>query len=84
MVKCCGGLPLAITVLGGLLATRRTEGEWNEVFRHVKSYLHEEDNSRLTMVMGLSYDDLPFHLKPCFLYLAHFPEDFEISTKELI
>uniref|UniRef100_A0A2N9GP00 Disease resistance protein winged helix domain-containing protein n=1 Tax=Fagus sylvatica TaxID=28930 RepID=A0A2N9GP00_FAGSY len=84
IVKCCGGLPLAITVLGGLLATRRTEGEWDEVFRHVKSYLHEEDNSRLTMVMGLSYDDLPFQLKPCFLYLAHFPEDFEISTKELI
>ena len=84
MVKCCRGLPLAITVLGGLLATRCTEGEWDEVFRHVKSYLHEEDNSRLTMVMGLSYDDLPFHLKPCFLYLAHFPEDFEISAKELI
>uniref|UniRef100_A0A2N9GFD8 Uncharacterized protein n=1 Tax=Fagus sylvatica TaxID=28930 RepID=A0A2N9GFD8_FAGSY len=84
MVKCCGGLPLAITVLGGILATRHTEGEWDEVFRHVKSYLHEEDNSRLTMVMGLSYDDLPFQLKPCFLYLAHFPEDFEISTKELI
>jgi hypothetical protein len=75
---------LAITVLGGILATRHTEGEWDEVFRHVKSYLHEEDNSRLTMVMGLSYDDLPFQLKPCFLYLAHFPEDFEISTKELI
>ena len=84
MVKCCRGLPLAITVLGGILATRHTEGEWDEVFRHVKSYLHEEDNSRLTMVMGLSYDDLPFHLKPCFLYLAHFPEDFEISAKELI
>ena len=35
-------------------------------------------------VLALSYNELPCHLKPCFLYLGHFPEDFEISTKELV
>ena len=36
------------------------------------------------MILALSYNDLPCHLKPCFLHLAHFPDDFEIPTKELI
>ncbi|KAK4562454.1 hypothetical protein RGQ29_005088 [Quercus rubra] len=43
-----------------------------------------EQNLRVNRVLALSYNDLPCHLKPCFLYLGHFPEDFEIPTKELI
>ena len=84
MIGYCGGLPLAITILGGLLATKQTQEEWEDVLRHVKSYLYEEQNSRVTKVLSLSYNDLPWHLKPCFLYLGHFPEDFEIQTDELI
>lgn len=34
-------------------------------------------------MLGLSYDELPYHLKLCFLYIAHFPEDVEIRVKEL-
>ncbi|KAM4099162.1 hypothetical protein ACJW30_07G135000 [Castanea mollissima] len=83
MIGYCGGLPLAITVLGGLLATKQTLGEWQDVLKHAKSYLHVED-SRVNNVLALSYNDLPSYLKPCFLYLGHFPEDFEIPTKELI
>ncbi|KAL4616017.1 hypothetical protein ACB092_07G169100 [Castanea dentata] len=83
MIGYCGGLPLAITVLGGLLATKQTLGEWQDVLKHAKSYIHVED-SRVNNVLALSYNDLPSYLKPCFLYLGHFPEDFEIPTKELI
>ena len=72
-----GGLPLAIIVLGGLLATKQTREEWEDVHKHVKSYLHEEQNLRVNKVLlALSYNDLPSHLKPYFLYLGHFPEDF--------
>ena len=81
MVGYCGCLPLAITVLGGLLAAKQTHKEWEDVLRDVKS--HKED-FRASEVLALSYNDLPSHLKPCFLYLAHFPEDFEIPTRELI
>ena len=84
MIGYCGGLPLAITVLGGLLAAKQTQEEWEDVLRHIKSYLHVEQNLRVNKVLALSYNDLPCHLKPCFLYLGHFPEDFEIPTKELI
>ncbi|KAG2725848.1 hypothetical protein I3760_01G085500 [Carya illinoinensis] len=84
MVKYCKGLPLAITVLGGLLATKQTLEEWNQVHRNVKSYIHQQDGLPISIVLGLSYDDLPSHLKLCFLYLGHFPEDFEIRTTMLI
>ena len=84
MIEYCGGLPLAITVLGGLLASKQTQDEWEDVLKHIKSYILKEDGLHVKRVLGLSYNELPFHLKPCFLYLGHFPEDFEISAEELI
>ncbi|KAG2724926.1 hypothetical protein I3760_01G041500 [Carya illinoinensis] len=84
MVSYCKGLPLAVIVLRGLLATKRTLEEWKQVHRNVKSYPHQHKDPAISMVLALSYDDLPYHLKLCFLYLGHFPEDFEIQTKELI
>nr|XP_023899051.1 putative disease resistance protein At1g50180 [Quercus suber] len=84
MIEYCGGLPLAITVLGGLLAAKQTQDEWEDVLQHIKSYILKEDDLRVNKVLGLSYNDLPCHLKPCFLYLGHFSEDFEIPTEELI
>ncbi|MFQ6647062.1 hypothetical protein Gotur_020139 [Gossypium turneri] len=35
-------------------------------------------------ILVSSYNDLPYPLKPCFLYLRHYPEDWEIQKKELI
>ena len=37
MVARCAGLPLAIIVLGGLLATKETLDEWDLVHRNIKS-----------------------------------------------
>lgn len=31
-------------------------------------------------LLALSYDDLPYYLKPCFLYLSVFPEDCQIPV----
>ncbi|KAM3743326.1 hypothetical protein ACB098_07G136200 [Castanea mollissima] len=47
MIGYCGGLPLAITVLGGLLVAKQTQEEWEDVLRHVKSYLHVKQNLRV-------------------------------------
>uniref|UniRef100_A0A0E0EBD9 NB-ARC domain-containing protein n=1 Tax=Oryza meridionalis TaxID=40149 RepID=A0A0E0EBD9_9ORYZ len=38
----------------------------------------------MRQVLALSYNYLPSHLKPCFLYLSIFPEDFEIQRKRLV
>ncbi|XP_040959676.1 probable disease resistance RPP8-like protein 2 [Gossypium hirsutum] len=90
MVKKCGGLPLAIIVLGSLLARKQSLDDWETVHRnffhgHLKG-LQQLDHQygAVNRILVLSYNDLPYHLKPCFLYLAHYPEDWEISKKELI
>ncbi|KAG2299934.1 hypothetical protein Bca52824_036406 [Brassica carinata] len=87
MLKQCGGLPLAVKTLGGLLATKRTASEWRKVHNNIRSHIAGESGSIGTSlifnVISLSYEDLPSHLKHCFLYLAHFPEDHEIQTETL-
>lgn len=45
---------------------------------------HEHHKRILWEVMALSYNELPHELKPCFLYLSHFPEDAAIPRKKLI
>ncbi|PPD86554.1 hypothetical protein GOBAR_DD16508 [Gossypium barbadense] len=89
MVKKCGGLPLAIVVLGGLLATKHSLVQWEMVHRnifngHLRGFQHDHQYDAVHGILALSYNDLPYHLKPCFLYLSHYPEDWEISKKELI
>ncbi|XVF75266.1 hypothetical protein PTKIN_Ptkin13bG0173800 [Pterospermum kingtungense] len=88
MLKKCGGLPLAIFVLGGLLATKKSWSEWEMVHRNIKAHLNKSQQhyhyGGVNGILALSYNNLPFYLKPCFLYLGHYPEDWEISKKELV
>ncbi|CAA3018713.1 disease resistance At1g50180 [Olea europaea subsp. europaea] len=84
IVKTCGGLPLAIVVLGGLLSRKdATFIEWQKVLQSVHWQLRQ-DPAQCTEILALSYNDLPYYLKPCFLYFSLFPEDFEISARRLI
>ena len=84
IVKSCHGLPLAIVVLGGLLAKKeKTNRTWSKYIGHVYSYLNE-DRSSCMDILALSYNHLPLRLKPCFLYLGIYPEDFEIPVRQLI
>ncbi|RZC92764.1 hypothetical protein C5167_029495 [Papaver somniferum] len=81
MVRKCGGLPLAICALGGILATKREDiKDWRYVHGDVASNI----NGGVMGILALSYNDLPVHLKPCFLYLGLFPEDYAIPRKKLI
>ncbi|XP_012434521.1 probable disease resistance protein At1g58602 [Gossypium raimondii] len=85
MVKHCAGLPLAIIILGGILATKYSSlTEWLKVSVNVKSYFKNDKGQVLKDVLLLSYDDLPPYLRPCFLYLSQFPEDYEIPVNRLI
>ncbi|RWR76928.1 putative disease resistance protein [Cinnamomum micranthum f. kanehirae] len=80
----CGGLPLAIVVLGGLLSRRdKTFSAWSKVLDSVTWHLARDPNQCME-ILSLSYYDLPHYLKPCFLYLGLFPEDYEIKSKDLI
>ncbi|CAL8990101.1 unnamed protein product [Prunus brigantina] len=88
MLRHCKGLPLAIIVLAGVLARKNTVREWERVHENVREYIrkgtgHEEEYKGASWVLALSYDDLPYYLKPCFLYLGHYPEDCIISVSTL-
>ncbi|XP_074565026.1 putative disease resistance RPP13-like protein 1 [Curcuma longa] len=72
IVRKCDGLPLAVKVMAGvLLHKERTKREWKKV---VESDLWsiEEIDAKLSNALYLSYEDLPSHLKQCFLSCAFY------------
>ncbi|KAL1222092.1 putative disease resistance RPP13-like protein 2 [Cardamine amara subsp. amara] len=82
IIQKCGGLPLAIIVLAGLMSRKRPN-EWNEVCASFWRRL--KDNSiHVSTVFDLSFKELRHELKLCFLYLSVFPEDYEIDVEKLI
>ncbi|CAN6859048.1 unnamed protein product, partial [Brassica oleracea] len=90
MIKHCGGLPLALKVLGGLLRKKYTLHQWKTIGENIKSHIvrgsgsdDRNINKEVYGVLNLSFEELPAYLKQCFLYLASFPEDYEIHTKKL-
>ncbi|TYI42111.1 hypothetical protein ES332_A01G075400v1 [Gossypium tomentosum] len=85
MVNSCRRLPLAISVLGGILATKSSIHEWQIVHKNAKSYLKKGKGAQdIEHVLALSYDDSPPYLRSCFLYLSQFPEDYQIRAERLI
>ncbi|XP_010511026.1 PREDICTED: probable disease resistance protein At1g59620 [Camelina sativa] len=89
MVKHCGGLPLAVKVLGGLLAAQYTFRVWKRVYENIGSHIIGETSfsdkniSSVYQILYMSFEELPIYLKHCFLYLAHFPEDYAIDVGNL-
>ncbi|XAR63695.1 hypothetical protein NMG60_11023725 [Bertholletia excelsa] len=84
IAKECGGLPLAIVVIAGLLAKKdKTCDWWEKVAHRVNSYV-ARDQTQCMDILALSYNHLPYHLKACFLYFGVFPEDYEIPVWKLI
>ncbi|KAK1267781.1 Disease resistance protein RPM1 [Acorus gramineus] len=87
IVKRCQGLPLAIVVIGGMLAVKdKTMSEWEMVHRGGFGMYDEREHTIVNMkrIILLSYTDLPYNLKSCFLYLSLFPEDYNIKLMKLI
>ncbi|KAJ4790551.1 hypothetical protein LUZ62_041797 [Rhynchospora pubera] len=86
IIKKCGGLPLAIVTIGGLLASKPiNKEEWEKLVDRLGSELETNPTAEATkQILELSYHDLPYYLKPCLLYLSIFPEDFEIKCSRLV
>ncbi|KAL2515337.1 Disease resistance RPP8-like protein 3 [Forsythia ovata] len=84
IVQHCKGLPLAIVVIGGSLSKLpRTQHDWRNVAKSLSSIITSNDE-RYSKIMSLSYNNLPHHLKGCFLYMGVFPEDFNIRVSTLV
>ncbi|KAL5981687.1 hypothetical protein ACLOJK_015750 [Asimina triloba] len=76
------GLPLAVVAIGGLLSRRKELREWQRILKG--GWQLFEGENRMSGILALSYRDLPYYLKPCFLYLGIFPEDSKIPARKLI
>ncbi|XP_063939287.1 disease resistance RPP8-like protein 3 isoform X1 [Daucus carota subsp. sativus] len=82
MVGKCGGLPLAIVILGGLLLHNKSKDYWLKVKEHIWRNLRD-DSVDIVEILSLSYKDLSHQMRDCFLYLARFPEDEIIDVERL-
>lgn len=80
----CGGLPLAIVVIAGLLSTvSRDPASRREIAENVTSVVAAKDG-HFEEILSLSYTHLPHHLRACFLYMGGFQEDYEIRVSFLV
>jgi NB-ARC domain len=82
LAKMCGGWPLALVVLGGIISTRHPNySTWDEI---MSKHNWSTEGSDCMNIISTSYDDLPVHLKLCFMYFAAFPKNKEIGVRRLI
>ncbi|KAK6161670.1 hypothetical protein DH2020_005051 [Rehmannia glutinosa] len=88
MVRKCGYLPLAICSVGRNLSGKISLSEWQMMNNDIAEYLqkdhHDEAAETLSHILDSSYDQLPYYLKQCFLYLGIFREDEDIDAEDLI
>ncbi|KAL0448367.1 UNVERIFIED_CONTAM: Disease resistance protein RPP13 [Sesamum latifolium] len=84
IARSCGGLPLAVVVIAGLLSTvGKTRDSWDNIAENVNLAV-TTNYEQFAKILSLSYINLPQHLRPCFLYMGGFPEDHEIHVWKLI
>ncbi|XP_040376819.1 disease resistance protein RPP13-like [Oryza brachyantha] len=79
------GLPLSIVILAGVLRCKELPAEWDEVMAQLSAAREpssKNDSSR--RIMSLAFDDLPHHLKSCFLYFAAMRESAEVDAQRLV
>ncbi|XP_030520512.2 disease resistance protein RPM1-like [Rhodamnia argentea] len=83
ILKKCEGLPLAIVAIGGLLF-EKDDQEWEMITHSLPEELESDDRMQIVRkILSLSYNDLHYNLKSCFLYLGVFPEDHVIERGRL-
>ncbi|KAJ8492863.1 hypothetical protein OPV22_014584 [Ensete ventricosum] len=84
MVEKCQGLPLAVKTIGGVLCTKElSRRAWVEVLRSV-AWSQTGLPQGVHGALYLSYEDLPSHLKQCFLYCALFREDYAFDRAYIV
>ncbi|XP_042032512.1 putative late blight resistance protein homolog R1A-10 [Salvia splendens] len=84
IVANCKGLPLSIATIGGLLAkSERTKECWKHIEQNLNSIVINTNDGFCLKILRMSYIYLPNYLKPCFLYMGVFEEDYRIRVSVL-
>ncbi|KAI3444970.1 hypothetical protein Pfo_001635 [Paulownia fortunei] len=87
ILRRCGGLPLAIVAISGVLSTKKETNidEWKMLSHGLGSELEGNDQlESMRNILLLSFNYLPYYLKPCFMYLSNYPEDHLIEHNTLV
>ncbi|KAF3793155.1 putative disease resistance protein [Nymphaea thermarum] len=93
IVKKCGGLPLVIKIVGCMMRTKNmSRKDWKSIMdSKIWEWKTPAASSSSTEIGGdilpglmLSYNDLPYYLKSCFVYCCIYPKDYEIERETLI
>ncbi|KAI5670090.1 hypothetical protein M9H77_10454 [Catharanthus roseus] len=84
IVKRCGGMPLAVKAIGGLMYSKKEEHEWLRIEKS-KIWGSLDGLDGVLPVIRLSYSQLPsLSLKQCFAYCSIFQKGFVMNRKQLI
>ncbi|PQM42687.1 disease resistance protein RPM1-like [Prunus yedoensis var. nudiflora] len=86
IISRCGGLPLAIVAISGLLQTKGEDvSQWRKLLDSLSSELESNPHlTNITKILSFSYYDLPYQLRSCFLYFGTYPENRTIKCSRLI
>ncbi|XP_027077393.1 disease resistance protein RGA2-like [Coffea arabica] len=83
VIKRCDGLPLAASVIGGLLSLKRKE-EWQSILEN-RLLSWSAGGDHVKEILEFSFDNLPSpYIKKCFAYCSIFPKDIEMKGDMLI
>ncbi|GAB2230406.1 hypothetical protein Droror1_Dr00014670 [Drosera rotundifolia] len=84
IIKRFEGLPLAILATARFLSNKEKDfSEW-KMFNDSFSFQLGRSLTDLSRILLHTYHDLPYYLKPCFLYFGIFPEDYQIDRMRVI
>ncbi|KAM0885668.1 hypothetical protein ACQ4PT_030187 [Festuca glaucescens] len=85
IVQSCGGLPLALKVIGRAMAGLTEPDDWSDAVQETKDDLKELDGvPAMFQILKYSYDKLIETQQQCFLYCTLFPEYGSISKDKLV
>ncbi|XP_027117034.1 putative late blight resistance protein homolog R1A-3 isoform X2 [Coffea arabica] len=84
IVKKCWGLPFAVVVVAGILATIEHDILVWKKFAESFTSTTVSGTDQWKKFLELSYEHLPYHLKACLLSFAAFREDEKIHAKSLM
>ncbi|KAL7613512.1 hypothetical protein Lser_V15G05570 [Lactuca serriola] len=84
IVQKCGGLPLLLNVIGGMLAHYNDTEKWLAI-KNSNVWDLEEERDRVQKSLELSFDNLPNSIvKQCFSYCSIFKKDTVFEKEELV
>jgi len=83
IVEKCGGLPLALKILGIFLQTEFSGPKWVKILE-ADLWRLPEAGGLINFVLRSCYSSLPPDLKHCFAYCSIFPKGYEFEKGELI